>query len=293
MNSKKWLKIFFSIYITLILLIAILIITIDPFWHFHNPLNNISYYLDSSIERYVNIGIIKHTNHDALITGTSFTENFRVSEFNNLFNCNSIKVPLAGANLKEISNQLSIAINYNSDLKYVLLGFVYQDILQNEDEPFLNYYPTYLYDDNPFNDYKYLFDWQALKRALKDILFTISGNESTSFDDYGYWSDNSTFSKEFVLSNYEREQEKLEISELSDEDKKNVIDNIQQNLISIIESHKDTTFYIFFAPHSIAWWDFVSQDGTILQYLQAEEIIINLLLDYSNVKLYSFLIILI
>lgn len=288
MNSKKWLKIFFSITICLILLVAILIITIDPFLHFHDPLSNISYYYDATIERYVNNGFIKHTKYNAIITGTSFTENFKVSEFNNLFNCNSIKVPLSAADLKELSDQLSIAINYNSDLKYVLLGFVYNDLFHNKDDTAPVYFPTYLYDDNPFNDYKYIFDWQALKRSVKNIAFTLEGNESTNFDDYACWNDDYTFSKEEVLSKYDRIQKKSEINNLSDEDKKTIIDNINQNLISIIESNNDITFYILIAPHSIAWWDSVSQDGNLLRYLQGEEILINLLIKHTNVKLYSF-----
>ena len=288
MNSKKWLKIFLCLYILLLLLFALSIYIIDPYCHFHNPLNFISYYYDVGIERFVNNGFLRNYNYDAIITGTSFTENFKVSEFNSLFDCNSIKVPLSGAELKELSEQISLATKYNTNLKYVLLGLVYEDMFHDKDKFSYDNIPTYLYDDNWLNDYKYLFSGQAFRRVARNIVFTISGNHTPNFDEYAYWSNLYTYSKESVLSTYNRQELKSDIKNFSIEDRKNILDNINQNLISIIKSNSNITFYLFFTPHSILWWDKVSQSGEISEYLQAEEIIINSLLDFDNVKLYSF-----
>ncbi len=299
MSSKKWLAIFFSIVITVAIIAAILVIIIDPCFHYHAPLSFIKYNLNNE-ERYLNNGIIKHYDYDydAIITGTSHTENFKVSEFNNLFNCNSIKVPLAGAEFKELAEQTSIAIKYNKNIKYILYGITYSDILNDKDAVKYSEYPTYLYDENIFNDYKYIFSGQAIKLAIRDITFTLLRSEklinklissaATNFDEYVNWSNKNVFSKEAVLKQYKRVLAKSEITELSEEEINRVKENIEENIINVINLNKDIQYYMFLAPHSIVWWDSISQNGDILKYLEAEEIWINYLLECENVKLYSF-----
>ena len=45
----------------------------------------------------------KHFDYDAIITGTSMTENFLSSEFDSLFGVNSVKTTFSGASYKEIN----------------------------------------------------------------------------------------------------------------------------------------------------------------------------------------------
>ena len=66
--------------------------------------------------------------------------------------------------------------------------------------------------------------------------------------------------------------------------------NIEQNVVSTIRDNPDITFYIFLPPYSICWWDSLNQNGTgILQRrIWMEEYVIQKLLDYDNVRLFSF-----
>jgi hypothetical protein len=57
-------------------------------------------------ERYLNDGIVKHFDYDSIITGTSMTQNFRASEFDELFKAHCVKVPLSGASYREINELL-------------------------------------------------------------------------------------------------------------------------------------------------------------------------------------------
>lgn len=292
MNSKKWLISFISILITLIFISAILTFIIDPYFHYRAPSNLSFYDLRRNDQRYVNNGIIRHFNYDAMILGTSHTENFKTSEFNNFFNCNAIKVPLAGAELKELAEQTIFAINHNHNLKHILYGITYEDIIDDKDASKYEEYPTYLYDDNIFNDYKYIFSGQVLKNIFHNIIFILNG-KSMDFDKAFSWRNDgvmldNAFSKEKVLSLYERVPKKIPSTKLNEEEKNKVIDNIKQNIINIVKDNKNIDFYLFLTPHSIVWWDEISQKGDLLKYLEAEEILINSLLEYENVKLYSF-----
>ena len=94
-NSKKW-SICCLVFALVILTAAGAMTTvIDPFFHYHAPLDGLQYPIDN--QRYQNDGIVKHFSYDALITGTSMTENFKTSEFDTLFGVNSslvLDVPL-------------------------------------------------------------------------------------------------------------------------------------------------------------------------------------------------------
>ena len=71
-SNKKWGIVF--IFSTIILLVGLGAVTIiiDPYFHYHAPLNNLQYPIYD--ERYQNDGIVKNFNYDAIITGTSFAK---------------------------------------------------------------------------------------------------------------------------------------------------------------------------------------------------------------------------
>lgn len=286
MESKKWIRIFLIVLIALLLFAGSLVLIIDPFFHYRAPQSFWKYTLKE--ERYQNNGILKYFNYDSIITGTSHTENFKTSEFDSLFNCNSVKVSLSGAQFKELANQTRWAINNKKNLKYILYGITYEDILLDKNFSEYKDFPTYLYDDNILNDYKYIFNVSALKCALKNLIYTINNYKNTSFDEYANWNSIFPFSKEETLKEYKRIESKLDAKNLTKEERKTIEENLKQNFIDIINLNKDIKYYIFFAPHSIAWWDQANQTGDILKYLEAEEIFINTLLEFDNVKLYSF-----
>lgn len=72
---------------------------IDPFFHYHKPYTN-GYYYTLNNQRSQNNGICKHFDYNALITGTSMTENFMTSEMDAIFGTNSVKVPFSEAPTK-------------------------------------------------------------------------------------------------------------------------------------------------------------------------------------------------
>ena len=63
-----------------------------------------SYRLGS--QRYINNGIVKHFDYDAIIMGSSMIENFKNSQFDELFETSSIKIPLSGSTFKEVNDRM-------------------------------------------------------------------------------------------------------------------------------------------------------------------------------------------
>lgn len=130
---------------------------IDPYMHYHKP-DTEGYFYSLNNQRSQNDGITKHFEYDALITGTSMTENFKTSEMDALFACNSIKVPYSGGSYKEINDNLKVAVENNPNLKMVVRGLDMGRFLDDKDvmRYDLGTYPTYLYDSNPLNDVQYI-----------------------------------------------------------------------------------------------------------------------------------------
>ncbi len=297
-KSKKYSITLIIILLFLLTSLASLIIVCDPYFHFHAPLNKFSYKLSN--ERYQNDGITRHFKYNAIITGTSMTENFKTSEFDKLFSVNSIKIPYSGATYKEINDSLKRALKYNPNINIIIRGLDTGKIMFKKNIMRYESYPIYLYDDNIFNDVNYLFN--------KDIFFgdyiklfvdcNISNKNNniikkfhiTSFDDYANWTKYHEFNSQNVLNSYSRLDNKSLKQETISEKEKNIIkENIEQNIISLARKHSNIDFYYFYTPYSIVWFDNMNQQGKLNLTLDCIKYATSLILEQKNIKLFSFL----
>ncbi len=290
MTSKKFIIIFLISIFVIFFIISSFVIAIDPYFHYHKPLKGLVYTLDN--QRYQNDGIVKHFDYDAIITGTSMTENFKASELDKLFDVHSIKVPFEGATFYEINNNLIQAMNNNKDIKLIVRCL---DLYRlNDQKDALSYevdtYPTYLYDNNIFNDVKYLLNKNIIITSIGSVSRTINNESSTTFDEYSIWYNNIKvyFSKEMVDSQYTRPKEQ-KIKNISDNDYKIIANNLKQNVTDLADKYPDTKFYLFYPPYSIYYWDKLKQQGTLDKNLDCIEYATKLLLKYPNIYLFSFL----
>lgn len=287
MKSKKMCIIILGIIVMLLAGAGSVTVIVDPFFHYHAPMEWQSYSLYN--QRYQNDGITRHFEYDAMITGTSMTENFKTSQCNELFEVNSIKVPYSGASYEELNEAISRAIDYNSDLKMVVMGidtsrlFVDKDYMRYED------YPEYLYDNNVFNDVNYFFNKEILLGDTFDALrASLNGKESTTFDAYSNWDADAVYGAEAVLSIYERPEKSEEPMVLTEEDKNTLQETFRQNLVSTIEANPEIDFYLFFPPYSILYWDSMNQENGMERYIEGQKLAIEMLVPYDNVHLFSF-----
>jgi hypothetical protein len=75
---------------------------------------------------------------------------------------------------------------------------------------------------------------------------------------------------------------------ISDDERELVLGNIEQNVVSLVSLYPDVTFYYFLPPYSIVWWQARVNDGTIYKQIEAERLIIEELLKYDNLQIFSF-----
>lgn len=285
-NSKKWSILCICLALVLLVCVGTVTAVIDPFFHYHAPLEDLEYPLNN--QRYQNDGIVRHFDYDALITGTSMTENFRTSEFDKLFGVHSVKVSYSGGDYAEMYSNLKRALQSNPDIKTVIFCidewflFSGRDMILADGE-----YPTYLYDDTLFNDVEYVLNKEIFcSNALGVLEYTAEGKTTTSFDDYGSWV--YPYDAEVVLSNYDRPEQTETILGFTEENIANLTGNMRSTALALAESYPDTEFIYYFPPYSILNWDANQRQGTLEQHVEAFRLAADLLLEAENIRVFSF-----
>lgn len=289
-SSKTWSIAALIVTLSLLLALGAATVIIDPFFHYHAPLKGLSYPINN--QRYQNDGIIRHFSYDAIITGTSMSENFKSSEFDSLFGVRSIKVPFFGASYKEIGDNLKKAAEVNPEITTVVWGLDYNRLMLDKDamEYDVAFYPDYLYDNCPLNDVEYIFNKTVFfNNTWRAVGYTLSGEQTTSFDEYSNWMwQQFMFGRKGIAAEYVRPEKAAVKQAFSAGDEKKLRENLGANVIALAQANPQIDFHLFFPPYSIYYWDSLHQEGTLERQLDAEKLAIELLLEQENIYLYSF-----
>ncbi len=107
-------------------------------------------------------------------------------------------------------------------------------------------------------------------------------------DEYGSWSRYASFGKESVLASFtllEPEEEPLCLTEA---DMQQIRENVSENFVKLAQMHPDTTFYLFFPPYSICYWEAMVRTKQLNAQLEAQKIGADILLDVPNIQVYDF-----
>lgn len=284
-KQKKWFLATLSGTAGILFLILVAMVVIDPYFHYHGAIAGVSYRLYS--ERYMNYGIAKNFEYDALITGSSMNQNFKTTLMDDLYGTKSIKIAFSGAGFQEIAATIDAALSSGNEVKYVLWGLDYNGLNREYDWQGYDEYPEYLYDTNPLNDVSYVWNKTILFEGLfTDLLMTLQGEESTTFDEYSSWEAGRGW--ESISQTYQRSDEILPMETVTEGTKERVRKNITENIVNLVNKYPDTQFLLFYTPYSALYWESIYRDGTLEKQLELEAIATELLLECDNVKLYSF-----
>lgn len=290
LSSKGWAIGFLLLTLLILVGIAWLVISVDPFFHYHAP-DTGRYFYPLDNQRSQNDGIIRHFAYDGLITGTSMSENFRVSEAEALFGGRFIKVCYEGSTFYETGLAIEKAASLNPNLTTVIRGLDMDMFFDEKDRKRtdLGSYPDYLYDDFLFNDAEYLFNRDILFTRVLPMLLSRGAPGITSFDDYSDWMrDGYTFGARTVYPQGLPDREYLPPAPLSEAEEETIRENIRQNVTDLARRHPQITFYCFFPPYSAAWWVSWREGGGLEKKIAAERLVIEEILTCGNIRLFSF-----
>lgn len=281
--ENQFVKSFFKRILILMAIIAGIVILIDPFFHYHKPWFGLKEVLTD--KEYQCIGTLRNFDYDSLIVGSSVAENYNNNWFNDGFDCNAIKAIRSYGATADLCYLLDAAYEEH-DLKYV---FYSMDASSLAADPVPTYEltgcPMYLYNDNIFDDVKYLYNKGVL---LEKIPYMAANSVIGDYDpansyNWAQWKD---FGEDIVLKHYIRTPD---IKPMKDKDYYKDLRNANIKLITDqISAHPETEFKIFFPAYSMLWWDNIYRTGDLEAYLYNLEKTVESLLTYDNVKLFYF-----
>lgn len=285
--------------LTLVVVLALLLgavgITglVDPFFHYHKPLEKyMPYQLDEAY--YKNPGIAAQFDYDAAIVGSSLTQNFRPSQFQQRTGLYTIKLPAPGANLYELNLLLGEALRTHPNLTEIYWGCDLMFMQYPPDNRWLDF-PEYLYDGSPFTDVNYLLDKTVLTRSLTQLESGLAGQRGvTPFDEYDRWDVGDVRFGEAETSNFYRANFSFSddsyeaMYKANREGIPNITKNLEENILPLVTAYPGTHFSLFFSPYSILYWQqYVLYDSLDALLAQLEQTV-ETLLSHPNVSLYFF-----
>ena len=267
---------------------ALLVVYVDPFFHYHTPMDDFPYVVDNQLSQ--NPGMATNMDYNGCIIGSSMTVNFDTDDFKELLGYDTVKLSYSGAYPKDDYNILSIVFDKSTHARNTQpMGAVFfaMDIptMTADTEETKYPLPEYLYDNNIFNDVKYLLN--------KDVLFqyifrpVIQGKGSDLSEIYASWWTPDYYNIQWVMHTYE-EPEKSDIVYTRDDVIPTTQANLEKNILPFIEENPDTQFYFFFPPYSILYWHNLQQEGFYEAAFTQYQYVADRLLEYDNVHLFYF-----
>ena len=288
---KKKVYVFISCILAMLIIVGTIVVVIDPFMHYHKPLEGWYYLVDN--QRAQSDGIVRNFEYDCVVMGTSLTEGFSTNLVDEKLGTNSIKVPMSGATFYDTYNLMNAAFESDNDIRYIIrsldINHLYddKDALRND----LGVYPTYLYDKNILNDVNYLFNKDViLNYCIPEIAHRLHGRYDGGIDFnslYRVEHDQEITGLRWIMSKRGPYIAPEEAPQPLNEDELNTfIDNVNQNIFSVADAHPGTTFIYFIPPFSALSWAGFMEDGSILKNIECEERFMKMSLEHPNVWVY-------
>ncbi len=291
MTYSKWIKTLFITLFIFFLFIVGVNYTIDPMQQYRIS----SFYpihFKSSKQRYLNAGLAKNYDYDSIVLGTSHTKNFLISDIQNSLKFKKpIKLTISGGSAREQSITLQTAIENNKNIKNVLWGldlFSFKGISTRERHG-EGTFPMYLYDQNIFNDYKYLVSFNTIENSFKALSYPYRKSKRSKFDYNRMYC--SEHKKDFTFNNiikgWKKSKEKYSKSDKKVYSFENFKNSFNFNFLNIIKDNPQINYKIYFPPYSILKFK-VLGDEVFKNTIKFKKYIFHSIGHLPNVKIYDF-----
>ena len=278
-NKRNFLKkLILSIGIVAILTAGIVFV-FDPFYHYHKPIKPLKAVLTQA--EYQVIGTLRTFDYDSLIAGSSMAENYNNRWFDETFDCTAIKAVKPGANTSDLIYLLEAAYE-EREIKNVFYTLDISALTTIIQKHFVNEgMPLYLYNKNPLDDVKYLFNKHVI---FEDIPYMIANSFIGNYDEGD--SFNWAQYKEFGTLHYTPTEEKQ--AEKTLDEYAHYVDFNLDKLENLVKEHPETKFYFMVPPYSSIWWYEAYMCGDLELNFYALDQAFTRLLAYDNVEIHYF-----
>lgn len=288
LSSAQWLQRFLALALVVLALLAALVYIIDPYYHYR------AYDHKYKLDKIFSVpGVVKNYDYDAIIIGSSMTQNFDMDSFRRELGQAPIKATLGGMDAPEMAALLKLAQDAGHAETYYLC--IDASLLSSDEEE--QRFPEYLMDDNARNDYRYFWGYEAWMRFIPLDLALIAAErlgiplpqrfqDARSIDKMGEWAYRYSFSKERVLEVYAGSGNGGASNVDMTATAADPMAQCQKFLGSLDLSQGNVV--LFFPPYSALFWYDMEQAGRLESYFEVKRYFIQQVSAYSNVTIFDF-----
>lgn len=285
MTNKKFFFSTIAFSLGLLVLIALMVYVIDPFVHYHAPYFGLA--VTETDERGQQIGVAKNCDYDTAIIGTSMSENFCASWFNDgIIGEKTVKLSMQGAHFDDFNLLLDAALNKKQGTKTIIFSLD-NYILLNVPQDYPTTIPEYLSNDTPTDDLNYL--WNKSVVLYHVPIFLLNNFKYDFSSDEAYvWADRYEFDEYVAKGSY------LPYRVMVPEEEENY-DTYYKYAYEFLDacgayvrSHPDVEFIFYVPPYSIMYWDDVTRRGRLTAEVAIQQEVIGTLLWIPNVRVFYF-----
>lgn len=284
---RKFLVKFTASALVFALLVGLFMYIVDPLQMYRKA----SFYpvLFSSQERYQNAGLARSYDYDTIILGSSMTQNFVPSYVESVMGGEVMKLSIEGSTAMEQGTVGKLALS-TGKVERVLWGLDYFAMRQDVDAEPVDM-PMYMYDNNPFNDYEYLFNISNIKQAVGAL--TLPEDQYKGYrnlDTLRNWDKSAKYSQEAVLQTWEKARTK----EIGYGKNEFSLDNVKavfnKYVLNLIKENPDVEFTFYYPPYTILRQQVWAETNPVRaenQYAM-KKYMFEQFSQYPNVKVYDF-----
>ncbi|MCR5222826.1 MAG: hypothetical protein K6D90_08185 [Lachnospiraceae bacterium] len=282
MNTRQFFLRTITYTLSVLALIALLVIVIDPFLHYHAPIGKLQ--AVETDERSAMAGVAKHLTYDTALIGSSMSENFRASWFEDgVFGTSCVKLCLQGAHFSDYAVMLNEVCSHQ-EVKNIVFSLD-NYLLTNNPDRYPVTIPSYLANNNLLDDPYYVWNKSVVLEYIPKFLIN---NATETADDAYIWADDYQFSKYIARGVYTTQRVLVPEEEKSYDIYFAYADSFLHSIEPYLEERSDVTFYFYASPYSIYYWDDCVRHGNLTAEICTLERVYKQLLTHENVRLFYF-----
>ena len=267
MKAKKWILSVLCLALASLTFLASVSFFVDPLM-FYRKSDRWTYFYHN---RFSAAGLIKNGKYDAVIIGSSMTQNYDLPYMRETLGIDPIKLNV-GAMLPDETLMLYQKVQSRGKAKSFIINIDINRFNVSPDlEPAYGHFPDYLLNDKISDDFKYLLGYETLTRFLPaTVLLSVtkatghaipeSLRQFTDPDRIGEWYTERTFSAEKVLNSLKKKKEDFaaenEIGESIDDIRAGTAVFID-TILSQLKEDQNVVFVM--PPRSAVFWAKLSE----------------------------------
>ncbi len=280
-----------SVLISVISVAILAVVVMDPFYQYHSPWLGIPVILDNAV--YQTPGAARNLEYTDVIVGTSMTENFHTSWFDEGLGWNTLKLSYSGARSDDLNAIFAQVFTRKEPVNHVLMNINDYQLTVPSWTAYVER-PGYLYSTSVWDDYAYLLNHDVLAVGWKRVLDGLCGvgdNRDVAYT----WEDPGLFGAAYALDDARGRREQLmkagnEIPDAGGELQEMLLvcRESLDNILPFMEEHPKTEFIVFFPPYSMLYWEQKVLEQKLANYMQVYKYAIECFLEYDNVSVFYF-----